>query len=316
MDKFYLAPLQSYTDFHFRNAFQQVFEGVSRFYAPYLKMDSVGTIKESTKRDILPKNNPFEQPIPQVLACCAEDFLVMADFISSLGYTEINWNLGCPYPMVAKRDLGAGILNKPDKILSILNDVQKKTSLKIGIKMRMGYESTEDILSVLPCLNDIELTEVIVHGRYAKQLYKGGIDLERFRECIALTNHKLVYNGDINTVQEFLSLRSAFPEINNWMIGRGAVSNPFIFEMIRNAMHDFPADHYAAFSDFLQLLLESYQNHQDNKGVILQKMKHYWEYFSLQFDESSNYFRKVKKIKSLDEYSEFIIGFSEENVVN
>ena len=38
-----------------------------------------------------------------------------------LGYTELNWNLGCPYPMVAKRGMGSGGLQSPEKIDEILN---------------------------------------------------------------------------------------------------------------------------------------------------------------------------------------------------
>ncbi|MEN9440980.1 MAG: hypothetical protein RLZ33_1057, partial [Bacteroidota bacterium] len=133
-DFLYLAPLQSFTDHHFRNAFQQTLGDVDRFYAPYLKMSNDGSIKEGPKNDVLPKNNPFEIVVPQLMACCADDFMVMANYLSDLGYQEVNWNLGCPYPMVAKRDLGSGILNKPEKVLSILEEVIPKTNLSIGIK--------------------------------------------------------------------------------------------------------------------------------------------------------------------------------------
>ncbi|MEY3200236.1 MAG: hypothetical protein RJA13_2194, partial [Bacteroidota bacterium] len=167
-DFLYLAPLQGFTDYHFRNAFQEVLGDVDCFYAPYLKMAHDGTLKEGPKVDVLPTNNPFEKVVPQIMA----------------GYTEVNWNLGCPYPMVAKRDLGSGILNKPDKILSILETVIPTCGLKIGLKMRMGYEHTGDILNLLPALNAFPLTEIIVHARYGKQLYAGTCDHDRFAECL------------------------------------------------------------------------------------------------------------------------------------
>ena len=113
-NQLYLAPLQSFTDHHSRNAFQQVLGDVDRFFAPYLKMSNDGIIKEGPKKDVLPKNNPFEIVVPQIMACCKEAFLVMANYLSDLGYQEVNWNLGCPYPMVANRDLGSGILDKPE----------------------------------------------------------------------------------------------------------------------------------------------------------------------------------------------------------
>lgn len=301
-DYLYLAPLQSFTDHHFRNAFQQTMGDVDRFYAPYLKMSNDGTIKEGPKNDVLPKNNPYEIVVPQLMACCTEDFLLMANYLSDLGYQEVNWNLGCPYPMVAKRDLGSGILNKPEKILSILEDVLPQTDLTLGIKMRMGYEDTSDILTLLPILNQFPLSEIIVHARYGKQLYQGACDHDRFEECISLTKHKLVYNGDINTVEDYRKLKQRFPTINHWMIGRGAVSNPFIFEMIQENEDEFPEDWKEVFHHFLQLLLESQLKESNNEGNVLLKMKHFWEYFSNSFEDGNGVYRTIKKASNCNDY--------------
>lgn len=298
----YLAPLQSFTDHHFRNAFQQTMGDVDRFYAPYLKMSNDGTIKEGPKNDVLPINNPYEIVVPQLMACCTEDFLLMANYLSDLGYQEVNWNLGCPYPMVAKRDLGSGILNKPEKILSILEDVLPQTDLTLGIKMRMGYEDTSDILTLLPILNQFPLSEIIVHARYGKQLYQGACDHDRFEECISLTKHKLVYNGDINTVEDYRKLKQRFPTINHWMIGRGAVSNPFIFEMIQENEDEFPEDWKEVFHHFLQLLLESQLKESNNEGNVLLKMKHFWEYFSNSFEDGNGVYRTIKKASNCNDY--------------
>lgn len=305
-DFLYLAPLQSFTDHHFRNAFQQTLGDVDRFYAPYLKMSNDGTIKDGPKQDVLPKNNPFEKVVPQLMACCAEDFITMANYLSDLGYQEVNWNLGCPYPMVAKRDLGSGILNKPEKVLSILEEVIPKTKLNIGIKMRMGYEDTSEILQLLPALDNYPLCEIIVHARYGKQLYTGGCDYDRFEECIPLSKHRLIYNGDIVTVEDFRNLKMRFPTIHHWMIGRGAVSNPFIFEMIQENECEKPEDWKEVFHDFLILLLDSHLNESSNEGNVLIKMKHFWEYFSSSFENESGVYRKIKKANSITEYQDQI----------
>jgi len=302
----YLAPLQSFTDHHFRNAFQQTLGDVDRFYAPYLKMSNDGSIKEGPKHDVLPKNNPFELVVPQLMACCADDFMVMANYLSDLGYEEVNWNLGCPYPMVAKRDLGSGILNKPEKVLAILEEVIPKTNLTIGIKMRMGYEDTSDILTLLPALNQFPLSEVIVHARYGKQLYTGSCDHDRFEESIPLTNHKLIYNGDIASVEDFRKLKQRFPSIHHWMIGRGAVSNPFLFEMIQEDEDEMPEDWKEVFFQFVQLLLDSQLKESSNEGNVLIKMKHFWEFFSTTFDDGTSVYRKIKKATSIQHYSEIV----------
>jgi tRNA-dihydrouridine synthase len=92
------------------------------------------------------------------------------------------------------------------------------------------------------------------------------------------------------------------------MIGRGAIANPFLFEMIQENTIEFPEDRMEVFSDFLNLLLESYLKETQNEGNVLIKMKHYWEYFSESFDNGKSYYRSVKKANSIAEYQLFIDG--------
>ncbi|AEA44377.1 tRNA dihydrouridine synthase [Fluviicola taffensis] len=302
-----LAPLQTYTDYHFRNAHQQVYSNVDKFYAPYLKLNNDGTIKNNPKIDILVKNNPFQKIVPQLMACNKDDFFVMADYIESLGYTEVNWNMGCPYPMVTNKNLGAGILNKPDEILRLLDSILPKTKLGIGIKMRMGLESTQEIIEFLPALNNYPLTEIIIHARNAKQLYNGTCDHERFLECISLTDHSLTYNGDIQSKEDFEFLQKKFSGINNWMIGRGAMINPCIFDEIKTGIFDSSEVYRNKLLKFSGLLTESLLECNPDRGYALSKMKSYWEYLSEGLSDGKQLYRKLKKAKLIEDFNEFII---------
>jgi tRNA-dihydrouridine synthase len=297
-----LAPLQTYTDFHFRNAHFTVFGGVDKFYAPYLKMNNDGSIKEGPKKDILPKHNSLFPIIPQLMACNSSDFLIMARYIEELGYKEVNWNLGCPYPMVTNRDLGAGLLNKPQSIVNILEEVIPQTNLKIGIKMRMGMEDTTDILSILPLLNNFDLTEIIIHARYAKQLYNGTCDHEQFLNCLELTNHSITYNGDITDSDEFRELRTKFAGIDSFMIGRGAMINPALFEEIKTATIDNSEDYRRKLQLFTKRLEESLLGFNDSPGYALGKLQSYWEYLCDGLSDGKQLYRKLKKAKTHQDF--------------
>lgn len=301
-----LAPLQTYTDYHFRNAHLTVFKGVDKFYAPYLKMNNDGTIKSAPKIDILRENNPQIAVIPQLMACSEGDFFVMADYIESLGYQELNWNMGCPYPMVTNRNLGAGILNKPTEIFHLFDAIFPKTKLKLGLKMRMGLEDTTDILEILPRLNDYPLTEIIVHARYAKQLYNGSCDHDRFMECISLTKHPLTYNGDITTKEEFEYLNEQFSSIQSWMIGRGAMSNPSLFEEIKFGTIDSGEVYRDKLNRFSEHLTTSLLDCNPDRGYALSKMKSYWEYLSEGLSDGKQLYRKLKKAKSIEDFNELL----------
>jgi hypothetical protein len=76
--------------------------------------------------------------------------------------------------------------------------------------------------------------------------------------------------------------------------------------MIQDDSEFLPNDFVQVFSDFLNLLLESYLRQTTNHGNILIKMTHYWEYFAANFENGKKMCRIVKKSKSISDYSNFI----------
>ena len=88
--KIYSSPLQGFTDFRFRLAFQKYFGGVDVFYAPYIRLKQKQEIKASYQRDLNPQNNEGVPLIPQVMCNSAEDFLFVAQYVQGLGYKELN----------------------------------------------------------------------------------------------------------------------------------------------------------------------------------------------------------------------------------
>lgn len=305
-DKISIAPLQSFTDFRFRNAFFQHFGGVDKCYAPYIRLTNQKEIKNNQKKDILLENNRYMAVMPQLMVNNIDDFLLVADYVQSLGYDEINWNMGCPYPMVAKRNLGAGMLNDPEEIDRLLDQVFSKSDIKLGLKMRMGYESTSEILEVIPVLNKYPITELIIHARFAKQLYKPSVDLDRFEECIQISQTPLTYNGDLNSVEDFQILKERFPSINNWMIGRGLVKDPFLAEMIKNNQTSYPTDRWEVFRAFHDSLYEDYSTVLQGDRQIILKMLSFWEYFAEKFPNPNKAYKRIKKTKNLSAFEEAV----------
>lgn len=300
-----LAPLQTYTDHHYRNAHVNVYGGVDTFYAPYLRMNNDGTIKAGPKIDIIPANN-LVPVIPQLMCCCVQDFFVLHDYIVSLGYNEVNWNMGCPYPMVTNKGLGAGVLNKPELLREWLDTIFPKLKLKLGIKMRMGMRSTDEIHTLIPILNEYELTEVIIHARYAEQLYNGGCDIEQFNQAAASLNHVLTYNGDITSIEAFNSIRESVKPIERYMIGRGAINNPAIFQEIKSSELLDSKTYREKLITFSRLIEDSCMTSNNNDGYALMRLKSYWEAFSEELTEGKVVYRKLKKATSLKEFWELL----------
>ncbi len=296
------SPLQGFTDFRFRNAFHKHFGGIDLFYAPYIRLNGEKDIKASYKRDLLPENN-LDIPVqPQVMCKTAEDFILVADYVKALGYTELNWNLGCPYPMVTKKGMGAGLIKESDKIVDILTEFLDRSAISISIKMRLGDENADEAKVLLPKLNQFAIKNIAIHPRLGKQQYKGSVNLNTFEECLALSKHEIIYNGDINSVQKFNELKSRFPQINTWMLGRGIIQDPFLPQMIKQGLTEYPLDTKQTFKGFHDELLEGYTQALSGEKHIILKMYSFWEYFSLLFTNSHKCLKKVKKAQNMAKY--------------
>jgi len=181
------SPLQGFTDYRFRNAIHKHFGGIDIYYAPYIRLNGKMKIKPGYQADLQPKNNDTLTVIPQVMTCSADEFIFVANYVKSLGYNELNWNLGCPYPMVTNKGLGSGLIASPEKIDQILERVHTECDITVSMKMRMGYEHCGEILEAFPVLEKYPIKNVGIHARIGKQLYKGGVDLDGFHRCVEST---------------------------------------------------------------------------------------------------------------------------------
>lgn len=296
------SPLQGFTDFRFRNAQNKLFGGIDTFYSPYIRLNGKMVIKPSYERDLLPENNLDLEVIPQVITNDADEFLFVAKYVRELGYKELNWNLGCPYPMVTKSGMGSGLISKPEKINHVLERAHAESDIIVSMKMRLGYENSEEILDVLPILDTYPIKNIAIHARIGKQLYKGGVHLDAFQQCIDNTKHKLYYNGDITSVAKFQEMQQRFPTIDHWMIGRGLISDPFLPCMIKNNTVEYPENKIELFNAFHDTLYAIYSESLSGSTHILLKMYHLWEYFSATFSNPHKVLKKIKKAQSIRNY--------------
>ena len=300
MNSISLAPLQGFTDHIFRTTLNEHFEGVDLYYTPFLRYENDKSIKNSRLKDILPENNKENTLIPQILCNNAADFISLSNVVAEHGYTEVNWNLGCPFPMVAKHQLGCGLLPYSELIDSILTQTYQETSLTISIKMRTGYVNHDEILKVLPILNKFPLKEIIIHPRVGKQMYKGVPNIEAFISCLHKTNHKIAYNGDIDSLETFNKLQNQFPTVNHWMIGRALIGNPFLGEAIKGI--EKGESKIKRFEHFHQSLFDKYAATLSGDTHLLNKMYYFWEYFSTSFTNSKKVLKRIKKATSIAAY--------------
>jgi tRNA-dihydrouridine synthase len=297
----YLAPIRGITDCLFRTLFQRYFGGLDQAVAPFINPQPRADFDHRQLHDLLPDGNIMLPVVPQFLHTEPEGLLALAHRLHDLGYTQINWNLGCPAPMVTRKRRGSGLLPYPDAIISFLDHVLPRLPMQLSIKTRLGLNHKDELAGLLPRLNDYPLQEIIIHTRLGKQLYKGTTDPESFRQCLELSHHPLVYNGDITDVQTFRRLQAQFPTVQRWMIGRGILTDPFLALTIKGQQFN-QQQRLDTLALFHQDLYGSYRKILAGPSHLLGRMKQIWFYLAAAFPEQPKIWKKIKKSATEEQY--------------
>ena len=325
-----LGPFQGITDAPFRNVFKRHFGGIDKFYTPFFTgIHKEDHAKNLQGEEIDPRYNDVETLTPQILSTDAEEILRFAKQCKQLGYKEINLNMGCPFPRVANKKRGCGLLPYPDMVEVLLERVFEEIEIQFSVKCRLGYFNPEEIEAIIPIFNKFPLSELIIHPRIGKQLYKGEADVERFKALIPYINAPLVYNGDIFSAESFGRIREAVQPVGQFMLGRGILANPFLAEEIKaatidplcviarrndEAIQDNGLDCRAALAmtkterlhNYVIDLYEDRLRHAGGSPKVLGRMKELWSYLMYSFEEPQVVWRKIKKINALKEYEEAV----------
>ena len=301
-----LGPFQGITDSPFRNVFKRHFGGVDKFYTPFFTgIHKEDHAKNLQGEEIDPRFNDIETLTPQILSTDAEEILRFAKQCKELGYKEINLNMGCPFPRVANKKRGCGLLPYPDKVETMLEQVFEKIDIQFSVKCRLGYFSPDEINAIIPIFNKFPLSELIIHPRIGKQLYKSEADVERFKALIPYINAPLVYNGDIFSVDSFKRISETVKPVNQFMLGRGILANPFLAEDICRDASNASARKERLHAYILDLY-EDRLRHAGGNPKVLGRMKELWSYLMNSFEEPQVVWRKIKKINALKEYEEAV----------
>ena len=304
-----MAPLRGVTDVIYRSAYAEHFEGVDLAVAPFITTHEGRRIKPSHVRDLRPEDNQRLRTIPQVLTKSPADFVPLAQTLFDMGYATINLNCGCPFPQVANKGRGSGLLSTPDTLDRLLDTVLAQIPNRLSIKTRLGRRQADEIQDVMPIYNRYPLESVILHPRTGIQMYDGKPDLAAFAWCLDQCRHPVVYNGDITDEIGFADLAQRFERVAGWMIGRGLLADPFLPGRIKSKQPLETAYKTQRFRRFHDDLFDRYQERLSGPGHLLDRMKGLWKYFVQGFQNSDVARKRILKSRTIGQYREAVAAF-------
>lgn len=295
--KCYFAPMEGITTYLYRQLHWKYFKGVDIYFTPFLSPTMHGPFTPKERKDILPENNKGIPTVPQILTNHAEYFYQVAKELKEYGYKEINLNLGCPSNTVAKKCKGAGFLSETYRLETFLDAIFEKSPLPISIKTRIGRYEEGEWEELLELYNRYPIKELIVHPRVQQDFYKKPIHWNCFLQSAKNIKSPLCYNGELHTKEEIKSCKEACPSIQNVMIGRGLLTNPFLLEQETLI---WTQEQKKRFWQFHDELFEAYYEEIGNNALY--KMKELWIYMGNSFPTVDKGVKKIRKAKKYEEY--------------
>ena len=304
----YAAPLEGITGYIYRNAHHKFFQGVDKYFTPFVTPKPKKGLNTREKNDIAPEHNENIPVVPQILTNKAEDFIKVARMIEELGYKEVNLNLGCPSGTVVSKKKGSGFLSDLEGMKRFFDEVFSQVNIDVSVKTRLGMERPEEILALMELYNQFPISEVILHARVREDYYKRPVNQEAFAEGLAISRHPVCYNGDLFQIQDINNLEEKFPMVKAVMLGRGMIANPQLTEAFCetavSSMRICTAQEldYVRWKAFLDELCYGYEHIMSGGRNVLFKLKEVWSYMISFFPEGERYGKKIKKAKTVAEY--------------
>ena len=296
-----LAPMEGVTDAIFR----QVVAKAGRpdlFYTEFTNVSSYASEKGRAnaleRLQVVSTDKPI---IAQIWGKNPEHFAAISEALSSLGFSGIDINFGCPDKNVNRAGGGAAMIKTPELAVECLRNARVHTDLPVSVKTRLGWSKTEEFKEWLPTLLNEHPAALTVHLRTKKEMSKVDAHYELIPEVIKLRNEispetTLIINGDIKNREQALELHKKYPEVDGFMIGRGVFQNPYCF-----------TDHEPTREELTELLkyhLELYEKYPHE--LPYEPLKHFFKIYINNFPGASDIRAKLMETHCVKEAWEII----------
>lgn len=153
------------------------------------------------------------------------------------GAKSIDINFGCPSPTVNGNDGGASLLRSPCRIREVVRAVRDAVPLEIPVsaKLRLGWESIDDILENAPMAAEGGASWLTLHARTRMQRYEPPVFWPQIARVRSLVDAPVIANGDIFSFDDFRRCQEV-TGCEHFMLGRGALASPGLAGLIASEM--------------------------------------------------------------------------------
>jgi tRNA-dihydrouridine synthase len=269
-----LAPMQDITDLPFWRVLAR-YGGPDLYYTEYFRVHG----DSRPERHILRAIEENEDGKPVIAQMIGQDIPALqrtAEALQKKKIAGIDLNLGCPAPIVCRKEAGGGLLRNLEKIDAILHGLRAAVRISLTVKTRIGFDSPAEFPRLLDLFRRHPIDALTVHGRTVREMYQPVVHHDAIARAVRLMPCPVFANGNVRCVESAREVVAA-TGARGLMIGRGAIRNPWLFEQIRAAWTGGigPRPTLADLRGYIQELHEATQIAGLREGAQVGKMKKY-----------------------------------------
>jgi tRNA-dihydrouridine synthase len=207
--------------------------GPDVFYTEYFRVHP----DSRPERHILAaiEENPAHKPvIAQMIGQDIPSLVRTAGWLQQRAIAGVDLNLGCPAPIVCRKEAGGGLLRNPAKIDAILRELRDVVHQQFTVKTRIGFDRPEEFPALLDIFRAHAIDALTIHGRTVREMYGPVVHYDAIAAATRLMPCPVFANGNVRDVESARRI-TEITGAAGLMIGRGAIRNPWIFQQIRDA---------------------------------------------------------------------------------
>jgi nifR3 family TIM-barrel protein len=225
-----LAPMAGVTNLPFRLIARQA--GAALVFTE--TVSARGLVSQGAKSWKLVESAPRDEPLAYQIFGRDARFLGEATrLLADRGARWVDLNLGCPVKKFIKNGAGSALLRDPPRVAPLVAAMRRALpGGAVSVKLRTGWDAQSFTAPEVARIAEAEGADLVtVHGRSRAQQYRGAVDRGKIAAVVRTVRIPVLANGDVVRPQDGLEMLCE-TRAAGLMIGRGALSNPWIFSQI------------------------------------------------------------------------------------
>ncbi len=289
-----LAPMQDVTDLPFMRVMAH-YGAPDWFFTEFFRVHAQSRPEKHIVRSIV-ENQTGRPVFAQLIGEEITHMVRTVNELLKLPVAGIDLNMGCPAPKIYKKNVGGGLLRDPAKIDDLIGALRAATPGLFTVKMRIGFDSTDNYLRVLDLINKHSVDLLSVHGRTVKEGYRSDVHYDFIGTAARTVRCPVLANGNVTSATKAAEVL-AQTGAAGVMIGRHAIRNPWIFRQCRErfAGASVFAPTLADVREYVDRLYRETRTPEIPEAAHVAKMKKYLNFVGQSVDAEGRFLHDMRR---------------------